>query len=120
MFSRGRHGGAVSSTVASQQGYESTTGALLRGVCMFSLCLRGFSPGFLPQSKDMQVRLTGDSKLPVGVNVSGSLSLYVGNVTDWRPVQGVPCLSLNDSSDQLQHPLKDKRYRKWMDVEQVY
>ncbi len=41
---------------------------------MFSSCLRGFSlgtpgfsgySGFLPQSKDMQVRLIGDSKLPV-------------------------------------------------------
>ncbi len=33
--------------------------------------------GFLPQSKDMQVMLSGDSKLPVVVNVSvnGCLSL---------------------------------------------
>ncbi len=31
----------------------------------------GYS-GFLPQSKDMQVRLIGDSKLPVGVIVSMS------------------------------------------------
>ncbi len=40
----------------------------------------------------MQVRLIGDSKFPVGVtvSVSGCLSLYVGPVTDWRPVQGVP------------------------------
>ncbi len=43
---------------------------------------------FLPQSKDMRVRLIGDSKLPVGVSVSGCLSLYVGPATDWRPVQG--------------------------------
>ncbi len=48
--------------------------------------------GKSPQSKDMQVRLIGDSKLPVGVHVSvsGCLSLYVCPVTDWRPVQGVP------------------------------
>ncbi len=70
---------------------------------MFSLCLRRFSVGTLASSnnpKDMQVRLTGDSKLAVGVNVSvsGCLSLYVGPVTDWQPVQGVP------SWDQLQHP----------------
>ncbi len=33
----------------------------------------------LPQSKDVQVRLTGDSKLPAGVivSVNGCLSLYV-------------------------------------------
>ncbi len=37
----------------------------------------GYS-GFLPQSTDMQVRLICDSKLPVGVSVSGCLSLYVG------------------------------------------
>ncbi len=57
------------------------TGALLCGVCMFSSCLQGsgiFSgySGFLSQSKDMQVRLIGDSKLPM--SVSGCLSLY-----DW-------------------------------------
>ncbi len=43
------------------------------------------------------------------MSVSGCLALYVGPVTDWRPVPGAPC---------LQHPgnsLKDKRYRKWMD-----
>ncbi len=61
----------------------------------------------------MQVRLI---KLPVGVNVSvsGCLSLYVGPVTDWQPVRGVPRRSHNDSWDRLQHPrdpVKDKRYR---------
>ncbi len=50
--------------------------------------------GFLPQSKDMQV---GDSKLPVGVSVSGCLSLCVSPATDWQPVQGVPRHSPNDS-----------------------
>ncbi len=42
----------------------------------------GYS-GFLPQSKHMQVRLIGDSKLPIGVSVSGCPSLYVSPVTDW-------------------------------------
>ncbi len=44
-----------------------------------ALVTSGYS-GFLPQSKDMQVRLTGDSELPVGVNVSVNgccLSLHV-------------------------------------------
>lgn len=38
---------------------------------MFSLGMCGFSPGtldFLPQNKDMHVRLIGNSKFPVGVN----------------------------------------------------
>jgi len=43
-----------------------TVWAVLCGVCMFS--------GFLPQSKDMQLRLTGGSKLAIGVN--GCLSKY--------------------------------------------
>ncbi len=50
---------------------------------MFSSCLRGFSPGTPASSHNPKTcRLTGDSKLPVGVNVSvsGCLSLYVGPV----------------------------------------
>ncbi len=47
-----------------------------------------------------QVRLTGNSKLPVGVNVSvnGCLSPCVSPVKNWRLVQGVPHLA-NVSSD---------------------
>lgn len=44
-----------------------------------------------PQSKDMQVRLIGDSKLAVGVN--GCLSSCISPVMDWQPVQGVLHLS---------------------------
>lgn len=51
----GRHGVIVLSTFASQQG--RTQGGQ---DCMSSLCLSGFSPGCLPQSKD--VRLIGDLK----------------------------------------------------------
>ncbi|MEQ2300636.1 hypothetical protein AMECASPLE_027743 [Ameca splendens] len=42
------HGGAVGSTVALQQegpGFDSRPGVFLHRVCMFSLCIRGFSPG---------------------------------------------------------------------------
>ena len=42
---------------------------------MFSLCLRGFLPL-------IGVGLTGDSKLSIGMNVRGCLSLYVGHVRD--------------------------------------
>ena len=67
--------GAVVSTVASQHkgseveppswfggcGVCGWGRAFLCRVCMFSLCLRGFSPGTL-------VRLIDDSKMPVGLN----------------------------------------------------
>lgn len=36
------------------------------------------------------IRLTGDSKLPIGVN--GSLSLCVSPPPDWQPIQGVPMI----------------------------
>ncbi|KAI3366798.1 hypothetical protein L3Q82_009459, partial [Scortum barcoo] len=48
-FQKGQHSGVVVSTVASQQegsGFNPwLRQALLCGVCMFSLCLRGFSLG---------------------------------------------------------------------------
>ena len=60
---------------------------------MFYPSKRG-SSGFLPLSKNMYVRLIGDSKLSLGVGVSvhgcvsrvSRLSLC-GPVMDWRPVQ---------------------------------
>ena len=53
----------------------------------YSLHIQG-SLQVLPQSKDMQVRLIVDPKLPVGVN--GCLSLCVSPAIVWRPVQVVP------------------------------
>lgn len=38
----------------------------------------------------------------VSVYVYGCLSLYASSVMNWRPVQGVPCLSANISWDKLQ------------------
>jgi len=59
-------------------------------------------------SKNMHVRLIGDSELSLGVSVSshGCLSRLslCGPAMDWRSVQGVPCLSPNDSWDRLQPP----------------
>jgi len=81
---------------------------------MFSPCMRGFSPGTPATSppKNMHVRSIVDSKLSLGVSVSvcGCLSRLslCGPVMDWRPVQGVPCLSPNDSWDRLQ-PLRDPK-----------
>ena len=66
---------------------------------MLSLCMHGLFTGFsgfLLPSKDMHVRLIGDSKL-------SRLSLC-GSVIDWQAVQGVPCFSPNDSWDRLQPP----------------
>ncbi len=47
---------------------------------------------FLPQSRDVQVQLIGDSISQVGLNVSmnGCLSLYVRTAMNWGLVQGVP------------------------------
>lgn len=54
----------------------------------------------------MQLGVTGDSKLPAGVNVSvnGGLSPRVSRVIDRRPVPGVPRLPSNDSGDWFQLP----------------
>ena len=72
---------------------------------------------FLPQSKDMYVRLIGVSKLPVGVIVSvhGCSSAY-GAAIDWRPVQVDPCLSPEESWDRLQQILVTLNWTKrvWM------
>ncbi len=68
-------GGTVGQWLAQlQEGSEFEPTGRLGPFCVEFAC-------FLPQSKDMQVRLTGDSKMPVGVDVSlsGCLSLYV----DW-------------------------------------
>jgi len=77
--------------------------------------------GFLPPSKNMHVRLIGVSKIVLRNEcecMCGCLSLS-GPVMDWRPVQGVPCLSPDDRWDRLQtpHDPTDRLsgYRKWMD-----
>ena len=70
--------GAVVSTVASQQErpeFDVQVRAFPFGVCMFFLCLRGFSLGSPASSHSPKTRklgasrLIGHSKLPVGVNV---------------------------------------------------
>ena len=74
---------------------------------VYTWVLSGYSD-FLPPSKDMHVRLIGDSKMSLGVSVSmcGCLSRLslCGPVMDRRPVQGVPCLSPNDRWDRVQPP----------------
>ncbi len=105
-------------------GFEPT--GFLCGVYMFSFCLCVFSLGTPASSLSSNTvcvfslgtlasshnsntcRLIGDSKLPIGVNASGCLSLYVGPVTDWTDIPRHP------PRDRLQHPqnpVKDKRYR---------
>ena len=54
---------------------------------MWSLHVFSRYSGFLPQSRDMHVRLIGGFKLPVGVIVSVH---GCSSAMDWRPVQGVP------------------------------
>ena len=89
---------------------------------VYAWVLSGYSV-FLPLSKNMHVRLIGDSKLSLGVKVSvcGCLSRLslCGPVMDWRPVQGVSRLSPDDHWDKLQPPRDPTDglswYRKWMD-----
>ena len=72
---------------------------------VYAWVLSGYS-GFPPPSKNMHVRLTGDSRI-VLMNecerMCGCLSLC-GPVMDWRSVQGVPRLSRDDRWDRLQPP----------------
>ncbi len=72
---------------ASQQ---KGPGTFLCGVCMFFPYFFGSPPGTLTSSHSPKT--CGDSKLPVGGNVSmnGCLSQYVSPVMNWRHVQGEP------------------------------
>lgn len=58
---------------------------------------------FPPTVQDIQVRLIGNYKLPVGVN--GCVSLYVSPSVDWRLALANP----------RSGPCKDKRYRGQID-----
>jgi len=76
----------VVSTVTSQQEgswFESQLGPFCVEFVLpvYAWVLSGYS-GFLPPSKNMHVRLTGDSELSRGVSVDGCLSLC-GPVMDW-------------------------------------
>lgn len=69
----------------------------LCGVCIFSLCLRGFSTGTVTSSHSSKtcklgLRYIGPSKSTLAVNVSvdGCLSVYVSPAMNRGLVQGVP------------------------------
>ena len=70
---KGRHGGTVVSTAASQQqgpGFNSGLGHCLCRVCTFSLCLRGFPPGSVVSfhcPKGVLVRCIGHAKFSLSV-----------------------------------------------------
>ena len=85
---------------------------------VYAWVLSGYS-GFLPPSKNMHVRLIGDSKLSSGVCGCLSRLSLCGPVMDWRPVQGVPRLLPDDRWDRLQPPRDPtdglSRYKKWLD-----
>lgn len=86
----------TSTTVTSQQeGLTLVPGSglfLCVWVCMFSLCLRGFSrcSGILPLSKHMKIWVTGSSKLALGVNVSVD-GCFCDSVMNWSLVRRVTC-----------------------------
>jgi len=66
---------------------------------VYACVLSGYY-SFLPPSKNMHVRLVGDSQLSLGVSVSVHSCLshwfLCDPVMDWRPVQVVPYLSPNE------------------------
>lgn len=106
-------GGAVLCTVVSQQ-QRPEFGVCLCWVCLFSLCLCGFSPS-TPASSTVQRHacwFIRDSKLGVCGNVNGCLSVCV---LSREAVAGLlPC----DSWDRIQPPCNpelDKRLRKLTD-----
>lgn len=70
----------------------------------------------LPQSKDIYVRLTGDSKFLIGVIVSVTccLSFCVWTATDWQRGQDTPCFSSYQSWD-WPNPTVTLPEQKWMD-----
>ncbi len=75
------------STVALQQegpGFDTWLSMWNLYVLPVTVWVPSGNASVLPQSKDMQATLTGDSKLPVGVNVSmnGCFSLYVSHVVN--------------------------------------
>lgn len=73
----------------------------------------GFSPG--THSKDMHVRLKGNSKLSVGVNesVDGCLSRCWQPCENWRLVQGEPHLQPKIVGTGLECGISSSR--RWMD-----
>ena len=76
-----------------------------RFFCVDVLSLCGFPLGASSHSPETR-RLIGDSKLPVGVNVSmnGCLCPWVSAVINWLSVQAIPRLSPNICPDWLQPP----------------
>lgn len=96
------------SVAASQQesaGFESSLSAWSLRVLHASVCVLFRDSGFLSQSRDVHgVRVIGDTKLPIGVNVraNGYLSLCVSPVGRLAIYPGCTCLSLYASRDRLQ------------------
>lgn len=65
--------------------------------------------GFLTHSKDMHIRLTGDSKLPVDVNKATCSGCTVPSLLPYDRAKGW---------DRVQHPCKpklDKQLKTWTD-----
>lgn len=103
-YAIGQHDGAVVSTPTSQQ-----EGPGLEFLPMFVWGSLSGPPGFLPQSKNTYVKLSGDSKLPVDVNMNmNAVYLYVwlcDRLAMWSGcTRGVPSCPAHPS-----HPQQDKQ-----------
>lgn len=90
--------------ISQQQSYGliPRPGAFLNTVCVLScVCV-----GSLPPSRDMRIRLTGNSKFFIGVSLSVNveLSLWCDPVINWWLGHCVILPLLNVSWSRLQHP----------------
>ena len=88
-----------------------------RGLSLFFLCLCGFSlvnVGTLLQSKDVGVKLFGDSQLTLVVNVgrNGNLCLYAGPTIRLPPVSCPKSTGIGSSSHLQKNSCVDNG---WMD-----
>lgn len=68
----------------------------LCGVSVLSAHTRALYGCFLPQSKDVRIRLFGDSKLvaDVKLRVNGCLLFCLSLVADWQPIRMCPASRL--------------------------
>jgi len=93
--------------------FESLSECSLHVLSVYAWVLYGYF-GFLPPSKNMHGRLIRIAKLSLGLSLSRTMSRLslCGPVMDWRPIQGVPRLSPNDSWERLKtySLIQDKRY----------
>ncbi|MEQ2227312.1 hypothetical protein ILYODFUR_036402 [Ilyodon furcidens] len=96
-------------------GFDSRPGVFLHGVCMFSLCMRGFSPGTLASSHSPQTCLLGNWSLYIALRcvlvvcpVCLSVVLrWTGDLSRVTPLPAHRLLEMDTSFSTTQHGRTD-------------